>query len=224
MGFNIFEKVGDVSFGDGDGKSMELHTEGLYFLQFESSELRVYKSGNLCAECDFSVLAKDGVKPDKKTGSIMREVESSAKIWYRHFLFTLVDKQDPDMGFKQNVIGSTNFMQMLLALSGYESKEEMQDVYNCDIEEELNDDGNIINASDITEFYADTVKMMCSQQILKSEVSIRESNEFKSNELKWFKPMNKFEEKALELFMKGEEDTNASSTETSDTTDNDIPF
>ena len=223
MGFNIFEKVGDVSFGDSDSKSMDLHTEGVYFLQLEEAGLRIYKSGNLCAECEFSVIAKDGVKPDKKTGSIMRAPESAAKIWYRHFLFTLVDKQDPDMGFKQNVIGSRIFMQMLQALSGYESKDEIQDAYDCDIEEVLNDDGNIINASDITEFYADTVKMMCSQQVLKSEVSIRESNEYKSNELKWFKPMNKFEEKALELFMRGEDDTSSDDVSI-DTTDNDIPF
>ena len=76
----------------------------------KSAELRTYSSGNLCCECEFDVLAKDGVKPDRETGSIMREPDSSARIWYRHFLFTLVNKQDPEMGFKQNVIGSRIFI------------------------------------------------------------------------------------------------------------------
>lgn len=154
----------------------------------------------------------------------MRDTDSSAKIWYRHFLFTLVNKQDPDMGFKQNVIGSRIFIQMLQGLSGYESKEEIQEAYDCEIPEETNDDGNIINASDITGFYADTVNMMCTEQLVKSEVSIRENGEFKSNELKWFKQLNKFEERALELFLKGEADTSDSKSEIATETDNDVPF
>ena len=66
MGFNIFEKVGDVSFGDSNGndKTMDLHPEGIYYLQLKGAELRTYKSGNLCCECEFEVLSKDGVKPD----------------------------------------------------------------------------------------------------------------------------------------------------------------
>ena len=227
MGFNIFEKVGDDSFDNDSGsKGMDLHPEGVYYLQIKSAELRTYNSGNLCCECEFDVLAKDGVKPDRETGSIMREPDSSARIWYRHFLFTLVNKQDPEMGFKQNVIGSRIFIQMLQALSGYGSKEEIEEAYDCDIEEELNDDGNIINAADITGFYADNVNMMCSEQLIKSEVSIRESGEFKSNELKWFKELSKFEERALELFQKGEtvQDTSSEKSEEATKTDDDIPF
>jgi len=231
MAFNIFDKVGDDFLSKDSDKeettSMDLHPEGVYFLSMQGADMRIYKSSNLAVECEYQVVAKDAGKPSKDTGTIMEEPLSKARIWSRHFLFLLVDKSNPELGYRVNDIGSRIFLQMLQALSGYDTKEELMKVYSCDIEEVHNEDGHIINADVISQFYSDQVNMLCNQMFVKSEVFIRESNEYRSNELKWYRALSSYEDKALKLFTDNDSvdlEEVSEDLEIPIETDDDVPF
>jgi hypothetical protein len=216
MSFDYFDELGDSIEGAG---SMELHQEGTYVLELTGAGSREYSGGSVCVETEFSVAAQEIPEKQRNGGAIFEGPKSGARLFARHFLFILIDKNDTSKGFKVNSVGGRIFYNMLRVLHGFSNKSDVSKAYPSDITPNINEDGNITNALEICDNFGSKIDMQAIGQNCKSVVAIQINGQYKSNEIKNYKDLSSFEKKSLELFLTGGETPLES-----DQTDDNIPF
>jgi hypothetical protein len=223
MSFDYFDELGDTIESTG---TMEVHPEGTYVLELLSGGCRQYTGGSVCVETEFSVAAKEIPEKQRKNSGIWEKPNSGARIFARHFLFILVDKNDTSKGFKVNPVGGRIFYNMLKVLHGYADKGEVSRAYPSEVDPATNVDGNIDNALEICESFGSKIDMQAVGQNVKSVVSIQINGQYKSNEVKNYKDLSSFEKKSFDLFLSGgEENKDDTASEFADeSTDDNIPF
>lgn len=216
MSFDYFDELGDALESSG---SMDLHAEGSYVLELTAAGSREYSGGSVCVETEFSVAAQEVPEKQRSDSGIFSSPKSGARIFARHFLYILVDKNDTSKGFKQNTVGGRIFFNMLKVLHGFSDKSEVSRAYPTDVQPATNEDGYTTNALEICEDFGRKLDMQAIGQNCKSVVAIQVNGQYKSNEVKNYKDLSSFEKKSLELFLTGGETPLES-----DQTDDDIPF
>ena len=223
MSFDYFDELGDTIEGSG---SMEIHAEGSYVLELTSGSCRQFTGGSVCVETEFSVAAKEIPEKQRKNSGIWERPKSGARIFARHFLFILVDKNDTSKGFKVNPVGGRIFYNMLKVLHGYGDKSEVSRAYPSEVEPITNSDGNISNALEICESFGSKIDMQAVGQNVKSIVTVQTNGQYKSNEVKNYKDLTSFEKKSFDLFLSGDEEKSGEAPSEFDdkSTDDDIPF
>lgn len=226
--YDIFSTLDDdvlESSGSGD---YGLHPPGTYVVKLVDAYSRSSKNtGNCWLKAEFQVLAEIPEKKDRTDKNLFIKPKGNKNVIDDFFLFSAIQKGNPDMGWKESEPGIRMYSVTYGALTGYTKKTDVQKVGNPEGLQKLSDPktGAIFNIEDIVEGYASHLQRNNMGQSCKVGLDIKVDGEYKNNIVKWRRPLIQFETKALEFFLDGEPMPESNGEETFDTVDDSsIPF